>query len=187
MPDHPHNTKFLSTLSLRRATSGQWKYHNTKFYFYPRSPYGERHNRWSQKQHHPHFYPRSPYGERHQNVANGERQKDISIHALLTESDQPRKTEVPGAILFLSTLSLRRATRVDFFFCVLYHYFYPRSPYGERLHAPNRRLYRCNISIHALLTESDILVFCGPQGSGNFYPRSPYGERPIQNHPQRGD
>ena len=57
---------FLSTLSLRRATSTA------------RRPKRPKH----------HFYPRSPCGERHQNIANGERQKNISIHALLAESDE---------------------------------------------------------------------------------------------------
>ena len=56
--------------------------------------------------------------------------------------------------LFLSTLSLRRATRVK-----------PTEP------------DRAGISIHALLAESDVL--CGGlwKGEFNFYPRSPCGER----------
>ena len=33
--------------------------------------------------------------------------------------------------------------------------FYPRSPYGERLHYDNYNLHCVEISIHALLTESD--------------------------------
>ena len=125
------------------------------------------------------FYPRSPCG--------GPRQKNIysrtnhifSIHALLAESDQPRKTEVPGAIVFLSTLSLRRAT-----------------------YAPSRRPCRCNFSIHALLAESDHVISqrigvrvnfsihallaesdTGGQSCNStlvlFYPRSPCGERPV--------
>ena len=56
---------FLSTLSLRRAT----------------------HSRRSQKQRHPNFYPRSPCGERHQWVGQVCRAFQISIHALLAESD----------------------------------------------------------------------------------------------------
>ena len=34
-----------------------------------------------------------------------------------------------------------------------------------------------DISIHALLTESDHLVHASDLGHLNFYPRSPYGER----------
>ena len=79
---------------------------------------------------------------------------------------------------FLSTLSLRRATHPE----------------------PAKQTQRL-ISIHALLAESDVLVWCfcggvfaflstlslrratfhakpGKRQSSNFYPRSPCGERP---------
>ena len=55
---------------------------------------------------------------------------------------------------FLSTLSLRRAT----------------AP-------PNAKEKRNDISIHALLAESDWDVYRGKQDIRNFYPRSPCGER----------
>ncbi len=86
--------------------------------------------------------------------------------------------------LFLSTLSLRRATWVLVSMICPPRDFYPRSPCGERLPADGsqrgneiflstlslRRATRflaslsavVTISIHALLAESD----CGPQGSG---------------------
>ena len=80
---------------------------------------------------------------------------EISIHALLAESDPLSFASCLTALLFLSTLSLRRATfdrdqqngdRPDF---------YPRSPCGERRFGPGDR-----------------------QGLGlDFYPRSPCGER----------
>ena len=58
-------------------------------------------------------------------------------------------------VIFLSTLSLRRATIISQTIFIWVNNFYPRSPYGERL-------YRC----------------CAPSGSLHyFYPRSPYGER----------
>ena len=66
------------------------------------------------------------------NIANGKRKKDISIHALLAESDHHLSTYRHQGQQFLSTLSLRRAT-----------------------HAPSHSLYLRNISIHALLAESD--------------------------------
>ena len=95
-----------------------------------------------------------------------------------------------GCLIFLSTLSLRRATNVA---CGDRHKlrdFYPRSPCGERL-PPDLQIWGpLNISIHALLAESDsirsfllVLVL-------DFYPRSPCGERPphIRNtsHGRRG-
>ena len=58
--------------------------------------------------------------------------KGISIHALLAESDQPADTQQARHRTFLSTLSLRRATRLS----------------GGVV--PNQ-----HISIHALLAESD--------------------------------
>ena len=57
---------FLSTLSLRRATSGTSRNLMDTLYFYPRSPCGERLSALAPKQNPTqHFYPRSPCGERH--------------------------------------------------------------------------------------------------------------------------
>ena len=57
--------RFLSTLSLRRATFFPKHSLPDKQYFYPRSPCGERHHVgmeiWTK---HKDFYPRSPCGER---------------------------------------------------------------------------------------------------------------------------
>ena len=78
----------------------------------------------------------------------------ISIHALLAESDASRLPPVISEALFLSTLSLRRAT-AGFRRLSPKLYFYPRSPCGER--------------------QVSIIV---PSGSLYFYPRSPCGERP---------
>ena len=56
---------------------------------------------------------------------------------------------------FLSTLSLRRATRRGVL-CYLDNIdFYPRSPCGERLRPMEVPQYHILISIHALLAESD--------------------------------
>ena len=40
-------------------------------------------------------------------------------------------------------------------------HFYPRSPCGERLHYDNYNLHCVDISIHALLAESDLWVWTG--------------------------
>ena len=101
---------------------------------------------------------------------------DISIHALLAESDvvtrsgsmryldfYPRSPcgerlrdqfDVAMSGAFLSTLSLRRATC-----CWFYDVFY------------------IQISIHALLAESDETADILLEGWTYFYPRSPCGER----------
>ena len=80
-----------------------------------------------------HFYPRSPCGERQQAARFG----------------------VVGKI-FLSTLSLRRATTSNVVI--------RDSTY---------------ISIHALLAESDLQSCCRDCPIWDFYPRSPCGERPC--------
>ena len=126
------------------------------------------------------FYPRSPYGERPSAAAAGAQVNHISIHALLTESDcfaaqcrrpalyfyprSPYGERLPGlkdrakSGVFLSTLSLRRATWRHWpNWCVVVD-FYPRSPYGERLLSNKALSFMADISIHALLTESDLSV-----------------------------
>ena len=102
----------------------------------------------------------------------------ISIHALLAESDHWYHISKNAAIGFLSTLSLRRATRLWIMLYSCPGNFYPRSPCGERLYS--RLLFgrHAAISIHALLAESDRLIFRGDIFDTYFYPRSPCGERP---------
>ena len=104
--------EFLSTLSLRRATPPSAMSSSGKEYFYPRSPCGERqappcYNLMI----HQNFYPRSPCGER----------LNLTFHQR-------------GCIIFLFTLSLRRATPPSITPTASRRYFYPRSPCGERLH-----------------------------------------------------
>ena len=147
-------------------------------YFYPRSPCGERQSRIEPDQVPGYFYPRSPCGERHRNIAHGERQKNISIHALLAESDQLYDTYAKVLRVFLSTLSLRRATSADCNYRSGHCYFYPRSPCGERQHAKPTEQAKTFISIHALLAESDANLRQNRHRRKHFYPRSPCGERP---------
>ena len=82
----------------------------------------------------------------------------ISIHALLAESDSTDASSFLMRSVFLSTLSLRRATPHDAKGPGCVFYFYPRSPCGERLKDTTARQQINDISIHALLAESDI---CG--------------------------
>ena len=56
------------------------------------------------------FYPRSPCGERLGTVLEAGFVFYISIHALLAESDPAITAAFIMCLLFLSTLSLRRAT-----------------------------------------------------------------------------
>ena len=129
-----YRSAFLSTLSLRRATlSSLQLYYNIHY-----------------------FYPRSPCGERREVIAVMTEAQSISIHALLAESDKLRKCCFRRSSRFLSTLSLRRATKAS---QIAYRHY--------------------NISIHALLAESDQYRNLDAQSRTHFYPRSPCGERPI--------
>ena len=103
------------------------------------------------------FYPRSPCGERpaqtvrdlcgtaisiHALLAESDvkvqegwyDERYISIHALLAESDYRLGGRAGNTFVFLSTLSLRRATRGYFKVHSPPTNFYPRSPCGERLY-----------------------------------------------------
>ena len=101
--------QFLSTLSLRRATTPLRTAALHIRDFYPRSPCGERPGGDQLAAHSQHFYPRSPCGERPENPCTS-----VSI------------------FIFLSTLSLRRATYIRANAVSLADDFYPRSPCGER-------------------------------------------------------
>jgi len=79
------------------------------------------------------FYPRSPCGERPVIFV-------IIVHDLiflstlsLRRATPRRLATVDSAQVFLSTLSLRRATNLKALCAVTLPYFYPRSPCGERL------------------------------------------------------
>ena len=64
--------------------------------------------------------------------------------------------ELADLMLFLSTLSLRRATCSHELASNSWRYFYPRSPCGERLFCWAVAHVCQFISIHALLAESDL-------------------------------
>ena len=124
--------EFLSTLSLRRATQGQ---------------------------------------------TGSCRRRGISIHALLAESDDQRFKAQMSQFLFLSTLSLRRATCYRHPGSCHQPHFYPRSPCGERQNENAQQ----GGGWQFLSTLSLRRATAGQRPAGgpaaNFYPRSPCGER----------
>ena len=216
-------SSFLSTLSLRRATCGCCARFQFWAYFYPRSPCGERlvYRRGFEVCRY--FYPRSPCGERRVYVIYNMYNNTISIHALLAESDLTFNTIIRPSYaisihallaesdlyfyysgcatnVFLSTLSLRRATETGEVMLVdqitisihallaesdlgmppgrpFFPNFYPRSPCGERRGRSAEPDSCFLISIHALLAESDQGAELAFYIDGDFYPRSPCGER----------
>ena len=82
-------------------------------------------------------------------------------------------------ILFLSTLSLRRATvklfRQNYECFISIHALLAESDDMAVSYSKGIK-----ISIHALLAESDALGWYFFGGASDFYPRSPCGERPWQ-------
>ena len=198
--------------------------------FYPRSPCGERLlGRVEVGSRMSNFYPRSPCGERRNANCSCHSARPISIHALLAESDcyslrhsaqswhfYPRspcgerrkpKDLKSRRMVFLSTLSLRRATVrpievPQYHILISIHALLAESDWPGLLARPF-----FIISIHALLAESDEpatrrhnkdnvflstlslrrATLAGPSGPAflyNFYPRSPCGERPAKSTPE---
>ena len=104
----------------------------------------------------------------------------ISIHALLAESDLNCLITRSRRDIFLSTLSLRRATRQAFCDIAQHTYFYPRSPCGER---PGGKRQDLSLDSHFYPRSPCGERLCGCSGRclcwEYFYPRSPCGERPY--------
>ena len=146
--------KFLSTLSLRRATLHCKTPITFRHYFYPRSPCGER----------PGDYVQYNYNNKFLSTLSLRR---ATIH-------QGQRTEFYAHFYPRSPCGERRSHRAG---CRPAQYFYPRSPCGERLCPDDKQADFCqflstlslrrataptvldaarlNISIHALLAESD--------------------------------
>ena len=134
---------------------------------------------------------------------SGRIRHNISIHALLAESDGYFARNAAAIRKFLSTLSLRRATneqrQKDAHYYISIH-----ALLAESDQAANDTDNTTSISIHALLAESDrdsgqddgkarrflstlsLRRATAPNRrpyhcNRNFYPRSPCGERLVQN------
>ena len=145
--------------------------------FYPRSPCGERRIAREMVLQFSDFYPRSPCGERQPATRRHNKNNVISIHALLAESDSHLSMCNTSQRVFLSTLSLRRATSVTSIFMVISSNFYPRSPCGERQPA-TRRHNKNNVFLSTLsLRRATRPAFFDTAQHTYFYPRSPCGER----------
>ena len=101
------------------------------------------------------FYPRSPCGERPCHPRSVSRRHAISIHALLAESDKQQHHCFFGVVLFLSTLSLRRATNRCVTIYTRHRTFLSTLSLRRATGPKLRQFLRALISIHALLAESD--------------------------------
>ena len=127
--------QFLSTLSLRRATSCGISAIPLSRFLSTLSL--RRATVWPYQRHFP---------------------ADISIHALLAESDvSSPKCSTTGCYFYPRSPCGERHTAVTSMYTT--QHFYPRSPCGERHKAKNKiKRGTQNISIHALLAESDVIA-----------------------------
>ena len=148
--------KFLSTLSLRRATSLNL----------PSSPIDKN------------ISIHALLAESDAGTVQADYGDNISIHALLAESDARRASRQQPAGISIHAL----LAESDYYFACPFsqnYYFYPRSPCGERQFYLTLEGHKKQISIHALLAESDQGNQLQTSGNRHFYPRSPCGERRI--------
>ena len=172
--------------------------------FYPRSPCGERHKRCKAQVRNLLFLSTLSLRRATLNLPSSPIDKNISIHALLAESDGGFAVGNWPLAIFLSTLSLRRATAVTTVVVGPSRDFYPRSPCGERRQwRRSVKLFRQFLStlslrratVASLLATGRSRYFyprspCGERRRtktvaaevGDFYPRSPCGERPDGSH-----
>ena len=119
-----NTSKFLSTLSLRRATTPDLTTTGKNNDFYPRSPCGERHFPSTHLVRNAQFLSTLSLRRATQWCFSAYHAGHISIHALLAESDPaPAGQPKPPP------------------------YFYPRSPCGERL-----MWYQCNTVVKEFLS-----------------------------------
>ena len=104
----------------------------------------------------------------------------FSIHALLAESDLELLTKRLGNTLFLSTLSLRRATFHPEAGKSQSSIFYPRSHCGERPRFMQTALERIKVFYpRSPCGERPRFMQTALERIKVFYPRSPCGERPV--------
>ena len=173
---------FLSTLSLRRATTKSEYFDTAMANFYPRSPCGERQEyirvvQGMKSDFYPrspcgerrleaahdllvkgNFYPRSPCGERHVSYSVSERSCAISIHALLAESDLLLIVRERARVISIHALLAESDRDIMRLCCAL---------------AP----FLSTLSLRRATTKSEYF----DTAMTNFYPRSPCGERLLKN------
>ena len=147
--------RFLSTLSLRRATRGRERPSKARYLFLStlslRRATDDGRDSLIERMISIHaLLAESDVSGNYNQTVNG-----ISIHALLAESDFPTVSSLPRAASFLSTLSLRRATYdlhgLKMGYCISIHALLAESDVLEE----DFPVDSVTISIHALLAESD--------------------------------
>ena len=105
----------------------------------------------------------------------------ISIHALLAESDTSSSLPKREIMYFYPRSPCGERPPSGFTSLSCKGDFYPRSPCGERQRNFASNAAAIRISIHALLAESDgVCIGSRTVIMEDFYPRSPCGERQLE-------
>ena len=129
-----------------------------KLDFYPRSPCGERQHIADLMCLCPNFYPRSPCGERLHYDNYNLHCVEISIHALLAESDERKKLRIPVPAYFYPRSPCGERLYDTYAKSVACQHFYPRSPCGERRPDRQKTSMAGHFYPRALLAESDSII-----------------------------
>ena len=131
------------------------------------------------------FNPRSPHGERPSTLTISEGFHLISIHALLTESDQTAAENAQDAAISIHALLTESDQAGDGGDCCRRN-FNPRSPHGERRVASgSSRSCHDDFNPRSPHGERRPVRYGGSAGSPDFNPRSPHGERPAWGSPSK--
>ena len=146
--------------------------------FYPRSPCGERLVCMLNSPHGKEFLSTLSLRRATLEPSSTRRLTNISIHALLAESDREREPALSQSSEFLSTLSLRRATLFGAL-CWLIIKIFLSTLSLRRATSGNNSNMLCNVEFLSTLslrraTKRYFICFWEVI---NFYPRSPCGER----------
>ena len=130
-PKAGKESRFLSTLSLRRATTRMAWRATGPTDFYPRSPCGERPKLLDFRICRKIFLSTLSLRRATAKPDYAHKLTDISIHALLAESDGRHQFSEPVRIISIHAL-LAESDYSEYIYMHGHQDFYPRSPCGER-------------------------------------------------------
>ena len=169
---------FLSTLSLRRATTLHAGFCN-RIHISIHALLAESDQHIPQNVGHNQVISiHALLAESDRRTGNGRAAKCISIHALLAESDGfPLRRGRREAYFYPRSPCGERPVPGSPFTSTMH--FYPRSPCGERLEGSEKRMTAIKFLSTLSLRRATVLEGVPLGLLDDFYPRSPCGERPA--------
>ena len=125
------------------------------------------------------FYPRSPCGERHQRL-KAQMSKFLFLSTLsLRRATEPAPTGNDKHNIFLSTLSLRRATILTITIYTVWKFLSTLSLRRATRGKVTGGYDRSDFYPRSPCGERPVTTLEGAESTKDFYPRSPCGERPA--------